>query len=206
MLFRSDSEPLWHRAEIAAFAGVGVHLTPTDCLRTTGLRVDAVARYWLEQRPWAGRPEAVAAEVTRRVLHLLRTEAVPKPGAVAAVRAATEIGPVGLASSSSDVLIEAVLERLGLRDAFAVVRSAEHEPQGKPDPGVYLSTARLLGVPPEECVAVEDSATGIRAALAAGMRVIAVPDVAVAPEVLVRADRVIPSLLDWEGAIAGLRW
>lgn len=202
-----DSEPLWHRAEIAAFAEVGLSLTPAECLRTTGLRVDAVAEYWFRLHPWSGPgPEVVAADIVARVLTLLRSEAEPKPGALAAVRSAARDLPVALASSSSDALIAAVLERLGLTEAFAVVRSAEHEPRGKPDPAVYLTTARLLGVDPEACLAVEDSGTGIRAALAANMRVLAVPDVAVPAEVLARADTVVPSLLDWERAYAALRW
>lgn len=201
-----DSEPLWHRAEIAAFAEVGLSLTATDCLRTTGLRVDAVARYWFEHARLPGAPEPVAEDIVRRVQDLLREEAEPKPGAVAAVRAAAAEYPVALASSSSDALIAAVLHRLGLADAFRVVRSAEHEPLGKPDPGVYLTAARLLGVAPTDCLAIEDSGTGIRSALAAGMRVLAVPDVPVAPEVLARAHAVVPSLVDWEGALRGLRW
>jgi len=56
-----------------------------------------------------------------------------------------------------------------------VLCSAEDEERGKPDPAVYLTAARELGVAPTGCVAIEDSVRGITAALAAGMRVVAVP-------------------------------
>jgi sugar-phosphatase len=72
-------------------------------------------------------------------------------------------------------LIEAVLAKLGLFDVFAVTHSAAEEKFGKPDPAVFLTTARLLGTNPNECVAIEDSPAGVRSAKAAGMRVIAVP-------------------------------
>lgn len=190
-----DSEPLWHVAEIAAFGAVGVHLTETDCLETTGLRVDAVADHWFARRPWTGpSPRAVAADVVARMEHLLRTEGVAKPGAVEAVRFLGAQVRLGLASSSPDVLIGAVLDRLGIRDAFEVLRSAEHEPFGKPHPGVYLTTAAAMGVDPRRSLAIEDSGNGMRSAAAAGMRVVAVPDQAVAADALALAEVVLPSL------------
>lgn len=203
-----DSEPLWHLAEIAAFADVGLSLTSTDCLQTTGLRVDAVVKHWYARRPWTGPSlEHVAVDIVRRVEHLVRTRGTPLPGACAAVRFVADQGiPVALASSSASVLIDAVLDRLGLRDTFIVVRSAEHEPYGKPHPGVYLRTAADLGVAPGACLAVEDSANGILAAIAAGMRVVAVPDQPVARDVLAQATVTLRSLEDlparWPGLIS----
>ncbi len=189
-----DSEPLWHEAEIAAFGAVGVRLTNIDCLQTTGLRVDEVAAYWHARRPWPGDPAVVAADIVARMARLLRERGPEKAGAVAAVRFLQARVPLALASSSATVLIEAVLDRLGLHDAFRVVRSAEHEPFGKPHPGVYLTTAAALGVAPDRCLAIEDSGNGIRSAHAAGMRVVAVPDQPVAAEALALAEVVLPSL------------
>jgi sugar-phosphatase len=98
------------------------------------------------------------------------------PGVAQAVAMASEEGlALGLATSSSPVLIDTVLSTLGLSEVFAVTHSAVNEDRGKPDPAVFLTTARLLGVKPVECVAIEDSAAGVRSAKAAGMRVIAVP-------------------------------
>jgi sugar-phosphatase len=82
---------------------------------------------------------------------------------------------LGLVTSSAPPLIDAVLTKLGLMDAFAVMHSAIEEELGKPHPAVFLTTAQLLDVEPAECVAIEDSVAGVRSAVAAGMRVIAVP-------------------------------
>ena len=64
-----------------------------------------------------------------------------------------------LASSSPYPIIEAVVDKLKLRDKFDVIYSAEEEEYGKPHPGIYSTTARKLDVVPEECLAFEDSST-----------------------------------------------
>jgi len=67
-------------------------------------------------------------------------------------------------------IIEAVLDRLRMRERFEIVHSAELEARGKPDPAVVLTAASRLRVPPEECVALENSIVGLRAARAAPPR------------------------------------
>lgn len=174
-----DSEPHWRRAEVEVFARAGLALTDEDCAATTGLRIDEVVRLRRAEAPgWHTLTEADAVEaILARVVELLETEAEAKPGAAAAVQRAKASGArVALASSSPMRVIRAGLARLGLTDAFEVVQSAEHEPLGKPHPGVYLATAARLGVPATDCVAVEDSVNGMVAAKAARMRCVAVPE------------------------------
>ena len=96
------------------------------------------------------------------------------PGAQEAVRALGARWPLGLASSSNREVIDVVLEAAGF--AFAVTVSSEEVERGKPAPDVYLKAAAELGVDPARCVAIEDSSNGLRAADAAGMTVIAVPN------------------------------
>ena len=172
-----DSEPLWRRAEIELFATVGLVLSEADCYQTQGLRMDEAARYWFDRKPWPGpSPETIAAGVVDRMVDLIAIEGKPMPGVNAALAEAEESGwRLGLASSSSMRLIEAVLDRLGLADTFEVVRSAEHEERGKPHPDVYLSSLRDLKLEGIDCVAIEDSAHGVTSALASGMRCIAIP-------------------------------
>ena len=79
-------------------------------------------------------------------------------------------------------MIDLVLERAGLADAFAATVSSEEVERGKPAPDVYLEAARRLQVDPGACVAVEDSANGIRSARAAEMTVVAVPNEDFPPE------------------------
>ena len=102
---------------------------------------------------------------------------------------------LGVASSSNRPLIEVVLERAGIAEHFAAVVSSEEVARGKPAPDVYLEAARRLGVAPARCAAVEDSSNGIRAAHAAGMRVIALPNAHYPPaaDALALADAVVGS-------------
>ena len=73
-------------------------------------------------------------------------------------------------------VIEAVLAKLDCKKHFSIYHSAQFEIKGKPDPAVFLSTARLLHVNPAECLVFEDSIHGIKAGLAAGMKVVGVPE------------------------------
>ncbi|MCC2277945.1 HAD family phosphatase [Streptomyces sp. ET3-23] len=90
--------------------------------------------------------------------------------------------PLAVASGSSLRTIGTVLSATGLSVCFPVAVSAEEVPHGKPEPDVFLETARRLGVAPGECVVVEDAAPGAEAAHAAGMRCIAVPYAHGAPQ------------------------
>ena len=99
-----------------------------------------------------------------------------------AVRRLADRWPLGLASSSNRPVIDAVLERAGISDCFAVTVSGEEVTAGKPAPDVYLAAARRLAVDPADAVAVEDSTNGLRAAAAAGMIVIANPNREYPPE------------------------
>jgi HAD superfamily hydrolase (TIGR01509 family) len=103
---------------------------------------------------------------------------------------------LGLASSANREIIEVVLAETGWR--FAAVVSSEEVARGKPAPDVYVEAARRLGVPADTCVAVEDSSNGLRAAAAAGMTVIAVPNRAFPPseDALALAAISVPSVGD----------
>ncbi len=67
-----------------------------------------------------------------------------------------------------------VLHSLGIEQSLDLVLTAEDVKQGKPDPELYLLAAQRLGVPPKECLVLEDSVNGVRAAVAAGMNVVAI--------------------------------
>lgn len=191
-----DSEPLWHEAEIAAFAGVGLRLTSEDCLRTTGLRVDETVAYWCQRHPGLSRHrDLLVASILDGLVDLVARRGVMKPGVLDVLDRVRSRGlRLALASSSPYRVIQAVLEAFGL-DAFEVVHSAEEEERGKPDPAVYLTTARKLGVEPGPCVAIEDSPNGLLSAKAAGMKCIVVPEPALRSDPrFSAADAVVDSL------------
>ncbi len=96
-------------------------------------------------------------------------------GAIDAVRQVQTYGvPLAITSSAVGSSIDAILRRLGIRDAFSLLVDGSEVVHGKPDPEAYLLTARRLGVAPEECVVFEDSEVGVLAAKRAGMYCIAV--------------------------------
>lgn len=174
-----DSEPLWRRAQIEVFGAVGLVLDDAACATTTGLRIDEVVAYRLAQPELSGRSidgDALRTRIVDRVIELVGSEGALLPGARAAIEVAAAAGvPLALASSSDDRLIRAALDHFDLTTHFTHIVSAEHEPYGKPHPGVYLTTAARLSVAPTACVAIEDSLNGVIAAKAARMTCVVVP-------------------------------
>ena len=81
---------------------------------------------------------------------------------------------IGLATNSPSILIPAVLKKLNLEKYFDATSSAEYESAGKPNPSVYLTVANKLKSKPENCVAIEDSFSGLLAAKKAGMKTIVI--------------------------------
>jgi len=141
-------------------------------------------------------PDAINAEVVRRMVERYSAELPLVTGAPEAVRRLASRWPLGLASSSNRPLIDAALELASLSSLFHATVSSEEVARGKPAPDVYLEAARRLAVPPGRCAAVEDSHSGIRSAKAAGMRVLAIPNPHYPPgdETLEEADAVLRSL------------
>jgi HAD superfamily hydrolase (TIGR01509 family) len=141
-------------------------------------------------------PEEINREVVGRMLERYAEELPLIDGAVEAVKRLAEDWPLGLASSSNRELIDRALEVSGIAPYFRATCSSEEVARGKPAPDVYLETARRLDVEPTACAAVEDSASGIRSAHAAGMRVVAIPNRAFPPpdDVLALASTVLPSI------------
>jgi len=143
-------------------------------------------------------PEDISREVAGRVGARYRHRVPLLPGAREAVTRLATRWPLGLATSSNRELIDLVLEVSGLAPSFRVSVSSEEVSRGKPAPDVYLEAARRLGAPPGRCAAIEDSHNGILAAVAAGMRVLAIPNRAFPPgeEALAAVHRTLESLDD----------
>ncbi len=172
-----DSEPLWRIAERQIFGRLGLDLSDAMCEQTMGFRIDEVVAHWHRRHPWSGSsPAQVEEEIVARVVALVETDGMALPGVERALRLISDHGMLlGLATSSYPVLINAVLDRLGIRRSFNAVCSGREVAHGKPRPDIFLATAQKLGLPPASCVVIEDSLAGVAAAVSAGMRVIAIP-------------------------------
>jgi HAD superfamily hydrolase (TIGR01509 family) len=198
-----DSEPIWRAVERRVLARVGIHVTDQDLERTMGVPIQEVVEQWHRRRPWdePDRREIVRA-IVEGVAEAVEREVALNPGAREAVRYFRKLGlRLALASSSPRRLIDAVLALSGLAEAFEVVLSAEEEERGKPDPAVYLSAARELGIPAERCLAVEDSINGVRSATAAGMVCVAVPGASSTDPTFGGADLVLGSLRELDDRV-----
>jgi HAD superfamily hydrolase (TIGR01509 family) len=192
-----DTEHLWDEVREALTAEWGGRYTPEAQEAMMGMSSLEWSRYLHETVGLREPPDVINAEVVRRMLQRYETELPVVQGAVDAVRRLHDDGlTLAVASSSNRELIDRVLRRLDLTGLFEATVSSEEVARGKPAPDVYLEAARRLGVQPERCAAVEDSASGIRAAHAAGMRVIAYPNRHYPPtaEVLALADAALASL------------
>ncbi|QSX36906.1 hexitol phosphatase HxpB [Shewanella sedimentimangrovi] len=172
-----DSEPVWQQAEYEVLRDLGLPLQRKDILETVGLRIDQVVDYWYRRLPWDNYDNgAVAAQIVDRVIAYIKNEGTPMAGVLEALACCKARGlKVGLATSSSWTIIDAVLDKLEIRHCFDAMESAEHLAYGKPHPEVYLNCATKLGVPARLCLAIEDSFNGLIAARAATMHTLAIP-------------------------------
>ena len=172
-----DTEHLWDEVREQLTAEWGGRYTPEAQEAMMGMSSTEWSRYLHETVGLREPPDVINAEVVRRMLARYEVDLPVVPGAVDAVRRLAADGvKLAVASSSNRELIDAVLHRLALEPLFAVTVSSEEVMRGKPAPDVYVEAARRLGVQSERCAAVEDSASGIRAAHAAGMHVLAYPN------------------------------
>jgi HAD superfamily hydrolase (TIGR01509 family) len=171
-----DSERLWNGAKEALVRETGGRWLDAAPRTMMGMSSLEWSVYLRDELAVPMEADEINREVVRRMAEGYREELPLLPGASEAVRALAARWPLGLASSANREVIDLVLELAGFGDAFRVTVSSEEVERGKPAPDVYLAAARGLGVEPAGCVAIEDSSSGLRAADAAGMTVIAVPN------------------------------
>lgn len=173
-----DSEPLWKIAMEQIFGKYGSTLTPQDFQKTVGLRIDEVIHFWNQHEKWGLTNEKeVETQIIDTLIQLIRQDPKELKGVSNSLQFFKTKGyQIGLATSSSSLLIQTVLEALQIGHYFDFTYSAEHEAFGKPHPGVYLKVAETLQVNPQACLVIEDSWNGVLAGLSARMKVCCIPE------------------------------
>jgi len=172
-----DTESVWEEAEAAMLSEYGIALEPDVRAGLIGLRNDVFIGKLKALYDIPDSLEVLQENVVERMLKLIPIKAKPMAGAVEMIQYAVDQGiPTAIASSSPAIIIEAVVSSQGWEQSIPIRCSAEHLLAGKPEPYVYLEAAKALGLAAMNCLALEDSPIGARAAIAAGMTCYAVPD------------------------------
>ena len=190
-----DTETLWHEAEAELFRRHGDEFTWDDKMAVIGTSFEMTSRYFADR---LGRPReegpALVDEMVTLMHDRVRRQVDARPGAlelVAGIRALDGVR-LGLASNSPRFLVDDALATAGLIDVFETIVTSSDVEHAKPAPDIYLRACQDLGVEPSEAVALEDSASGVAAAKAAGLTCIAVPQFAETD--VSAADRIVDSL------------
>ena len=171
-----DSEKVWDIALYELAERAGGKLSEPARLAMIGSNMSRTLQLLRDDLGQPDRPEAPDVEwLVDRVHQLFAEGLVWRPGALELLRAVRAAGlPTALVTSTGRRLVEVALDTLGRENFDAVVVGDEVKAQ-KPDPEPYLTAADLLGVPITDCVAIEDSPTGVASAVASGAAVLAVP-------------------------------
>ncbi len=202
-----DSEPLWKIAMEEVFLSVGSKLTKKDFQKTVGLRLDEVIHFWHEHEGWSNvEPLDVEKAIIQKMEVLIWENPFPLTGVMETLDYLIQNNyKIGLATSSYQSLIDAVLDALKIRDCFDFTYSAEFERYGKPHPGVYLHVAQFLGVSPNKCLVIEDSLNGVISAKAAKMTCVCIPEKTHQPEPkLILADAQFESMKEFLNSVRHL--
>lgn len=170
-----DSEKFWKQAEYEVFTALGVNVTDEWSVYTQSMTTREVPRFWYEKFPWKGKTLDEAEQgVVEEVMRLISSEDCVISGIKAYIEELRSRNlKIGLATNAPEKLIPVVLKVTETAHLFDAVSSVEFELQGKPHPDVYLTTARKLNIHPGECLAIEDSVSGMLSARNAGMTVAA---------------------------------
>lgn len=190
-----DSEAYHYQAYKDLFAGIGLDFSwPHE--KMAGRKVEDNVRAFLAEKGVEGDVKALAIKKEDIYLAGILENAKAMPGAVGLVKCLKASGRVRLAvgTSSSRRVVDALLERMGLRGYFDFVASSSDVTNAKPAPDVFLLAAKRLGVPASECLVFEDASAGVKAAKAAGMKCVAVRSPFAPNQDYSQADSVVGSL------------
>ena len=172
-----DSEPYWMKSEIELAQRHGAEWTEEDGKSLVGMALKDSTRLMGEKFGVSLDPDSVINELTDSVTAQLRREIPWRPGAQELLRELRRRGvKTALVTMSLRRMALQVVDAIPFK-AFDVVVAGDDVIHGKPHAEPYLKAAQLLGVDPQDCVAFEDSISGILSAEAAGTKAVGIPNV-----------------------------
>lgn len=190
-----DSEPIHQRTELDALAAFGLHLEKQDLYPYAGTTREAFQIGLSEQYHFHPDWVALFKHKDQGFYELMR-EVEPLPGVLPFIRDLKQAGlKLALATSGQERSMRFVVDKFSLTPLFDALLCAVDVTKSKPDPQVFLLAAERMRVNPGDCVVLEDSINGIRAAKAAGMYAIGITGT-FREDALRGADRIIESFFD----------
>ncbi len=174
----ADTEPLAFEAWQQLIDPTGIVMDDDDYQAMLGTDAEGTANFIFRRTGLRMPPDEMVADHWRRMKVLIEAELEQSPGSLELMAELKRRGcRLAVASNSPTSYVVHVLKKVRLLDEFDAVVGRDQVRQGKPEPEPYLEAARRIGVAPQDCVAVEDSPLGLRAAINAGMRCLAItPD------------------------------
>ncbi len=171
-----DSEPHHVIIEKKLFARLNIDISDEEHSTYMGKATDVMWKEIIRDKKLSLNSEQLVAQTILESKHhfLSQTKIKPMPGLVKLLEKLDKRKiPMAVASSSAQEIVDIILEIAGLKKYFLHMVSSEVVGGSKPEPDIFLYTAKLLSVKPGECIVIEDSTNGIRAAKAANMYCVA---------------------------------
>ncbi len=179
-----DTEPYWINAEHSIVEEAGGVWNDEYAHQLVGNDLMVSAEFIRDNSPVTLEPVEIVEDLLRRVIAQVSEHVPWRPGAVELLTALRAAGvPNALVTMSWRSLADSVVSALP-DGTFAAVITGDEVEHGKPHPEPYLAAARALGVEVTDCIAIEDSPTGVRSAVAAGVPTLAVPHVVPVPVIV----------------------
>lgn len=168
-----DSQPAWIEVERQAVLELGGTWNPGQDDDLAGSAPHVANQALAARSGLVGREDELGDAIHRRGPEVFARQVVPIRGAFETVRAVADLAPVAIATNAGRAIAEVSLAVTGLDRLVPVMVSVSDVAAGKPAPDVYLAAAAAIGADPASCLAVDDTHTGLLAAVAAGMRTVA---------------------------------
>ena len=168
-----DSEPVHYKAWKETLESVGIPFERELSDLFIGVPDFKVAQYVAEQYRLSAEEKQLLERKKKIYREMMEKSVKGFPGVVEGLRSLDSFS-LGLATSSCRQEAVMLLDALGIREFFGAIVTSDDVKRPKPMPDTYLHATSLLGIPPEECIAIEDSTHGIRSAASAGLFVLAV--------------------------------
>ncbi|MBO5246804.1 MAG: HAD family phosphatase [Eubacterium sp.] len=172
-----DSMWMWRDIDLAFMGERNLPFTDDLERAIEGMSFRETAQYFIQTYQLKETAEELMQIWIEMAIHKYQYEVLPKPGLLAFLQEMKRRGiRMGIATSNARTLLDAAANAHGLYDYMDAVLTANEVARGKPAPDVFLAVSEKIGIPPAQCLVFEDIVQGIRAGLAAGMKVCAISD------------------------------